>query len=92
MEASEYGIEKESRGRLRQTIVESDQDSSRTGFDGRPVRQICLIPTNQPMDGQVRVVCAFGDGRLFHLSAKVPNEKPLRARRGFGNFIIWLQP
>ena len=39
MEASEYGIEKESRGRLRQTIVESDQDSSRTGFDGRPVRQ-----------------------------------------------------
>ena len=37
MEASEYGIEKESRGRLRQTIVESDQDSSRTGFGGRPV-------------------------------------------------------
>ena len=49
MEASEYGIEKESRGRLRQTIVESDQDSSRTGSDGRPVRQ-----TREPLVGSVR--------------------------------------
>ena len=49
MEASEYGIEKESRGRLRQTIVESDQDSSRTGSDGRPVRRSFNVPRFTPV-------------------------------------------
>ena len=55
MEASEYGIEKESRGRLRQTIVESDQDSSRTGSDGRPVRQ----PLNSPSLAKVPSYSGF---------------------------------